>query len=553
MNLDLFTPRVATAPAGVRLRPYQQEACDRIDESLRTFRSTLASMATGTGKTTVFGEAVRRRAGRCLVLAHREELIEQASARIASQTGRQVSIEKADRYAPLVAQVVVASVQTLKPGRLERWPSGHFELVVVDEAHHAVADSYTRILKHFDTAKVLGVTATPDRGDERAMGQVFEDVAFVYDIGQAIDDDVLCKIRATQVFCDSIDLSGIKTVAGDLSADQLDAVMQTEQAIHEVVRPTLDLSGDRRTLVFTTSVALAHRMAEVFNRYRPDCARAVDGKTEAGQRKITLLDHQAGRYQFLVNVGVLTEGYDDPRIACVSMGRPTKSRALYAQMLGRGTRKAPDKADLLVLDFVGNTGRHRCMGPADVLGGKYPDDVVDRAAKAMADDPGADVLQALKDAERAARMEEAKAKAEEERRLRAKGKAEVKYKAVEVDPFTILGVRDPGEMGKGSWGDEPATDKQIDLLKGKGVELKNLTKRGASRLIGEIERRRLDGLSTFKQSRQLQRLGYDTKNMTFDQASALMSAVVANNWRRLTQQQEEAVMRTVNREPGVEG
>ncbi|HET6279432.1 MAG TPA: DEAD/DEAH box helicase, partial [Polyangia bacterium] len=338
------------------LRPYQVEAVQAIQDALKLTRSTLLVMATGLGKTQVFGAvtAAWPKPGRVLVLAHRDELLDQARRRLQQMTGEYVDLEQAE-FRASGARIVVGSVQTLsRPKRLERFPQDAFELVIVDEAHHAIAATYRRVLKWFEHAKVLGVTATPDRQDEQGMHNVFESVAYKREIEDGIKDGFLCPIRVTQIQVDKIELSAVRTTAGDLNQGDLDAVMSTEEVLHGVVDPTMKEAGDRRTIVFTTSVANAHRMAEIFNRYRIGCAQAVDGETATDKRRAILAGHKRGDFQFLVNVGVLTEGYDDPGVACVAMARPTKSRALYAQCAGRGLRIAPGKADCLLLDFVGN-------------------------------------------------------------------------------------------------------------------------------------------------------------------------------------------------------
>lgn len=532
------------APASVELRPYQVEAVSRVLDQLQRVRSTLLVMATGTGKTTVFADVIAKTEGKCLMLAHRDELIRQGARRIAQQTGKRVTVEKADERASYGAEVVVASVQTLsKDGRLQQFGPQEFALVICDEAHHGTAASYRKIFDHFEGAKILGVTATPDRADEAAMGAVFDDVAYIYEIQDAIRDGYLCRVRATQVLCDAIDLASVKTVAGDLNQGELDAVMSAEKALHQIARPTLELAGGRRTLVFTTSVENAHRLAEVFNRYRPDCAMAVDGGTDPVTRRRTLADHRAGRYQFLCNVGVLTEGYDDPGIACIAMGRPTKSRALYAQMAGRGTRIAPGKDDLLLLDFVGNSGRHALVSAADILAGKHPDEVLERAKKKIAENPGEDVGRAL--SESAAELEEEKRRSEERRnRIRAR----VAYQTRTVDPFGVFGVRDPRQEYGSRFGDAPASEAQLGLLGKLKIPVdENMTKRAASRLIGEAFRRREAGLCSFGQARVLQKYGHDTSAMRFETARLLMNAYAVNGWRRLG---EDVIRAVVGREPG---
>jgi superfamily II DNA or RNA helicase len=534
-----------TAPT-IELRPYQRLAVERIIDQHKRVRSTLLVMATGTGKTTVFADVVAKTPGKAIVLAHRGELIDQAAERIRKQTGKRVSIEKAQDYANRGADVVVASVQSLQGERLARWGKDEFSLVVADEAHHYLAPSFRRVLDHFSGAKILGVTATPDRADEAALGDVFDEVAHVYDITDAIADGYLCRIRAFQVQADAIDLAEVKTIAGDLNQGELDAVMSTERALHAIAKPTLDLADGRRTIVFTTSVENAHRLAEVFCRYKPESARAVDGTMGSEIRRRVLGDHRAGRFQVLCNVAVLTEGYDDPAVSCIAMGRPTKSRALYAQMAGRGTRIAPGKEDLLLLDFVGNSGRHALVSAADLLGGKYPEDVCQEARRKIADRPGYDATKALEEA--AAELAERERKKAAEALRRAKARARVGHTAQQIDPFKVMGVADPTTEFGSRFGDAPASEAQLRTLDRFGVPLpEGMTKRGASRLIGEAIRRREAGLCTFKQARRLQQFGYPTDRLSFVAASRMMSALAQNGWHRLPAPQVAAAM---ERQPG---
>lgn len=535
-SLSLFERPVAgpmTPALVIELWPNQVTALERIERSWASVRATLCVSCTGSGKTTIFSEAIKRRSGRALVIAHRDELIKQAARRISRYTGRNVQIEKAQKFASRQAEVVVASVQTLgKEQRLARWPADHFGTIIIDEAHHAPADSYRRILAHFGEAKVLGVTATPDRADELAMGSVFEDVAFVYEITDGIRDGILCRVRERIIDIQSIDLSDVATVAGDLSADQLDAVMSTEENLHKVVRAALGECGERKTMVFTTSVANAHRMAEIFRRYKPDCARAVDGTTEARERARHIDDHVARRYQYMVNVGVFTEGYDDKEIAAVVIGRPTKSRALFAQMAGRGTRIAPGKTDLLLLTFRGKDGRHSLVGMGDILAGKYPEGVVARA-KEIAEEGDGDSYEAMQQAVAEAEAERKKAERELELRRRSV-KAKVAYTAEEVDPFAFFGVRNPAEYGAaGRFGDGPPSEVQLEILRKAGVKPPaNLSHTGARRLIEGLDQRRRDGLCTLKQAAVLAKYGHATEGVTMAQASTLITALgVAHGWR----------------------
>lgn len=511
----------------VTLWPHQVAAVARIQEELRENRSTLLVMATGTGKTCTFADLIAKTPGRSLVLAHRDELVQQAAARIETQTGKRVGVEKAELRASLLDDVVVASVQTLRgEARRTRWPADHFSLVVIDEAHHAVADTYGYVIDHFSDAKLLGVTATPDRGDGEAMGKVFDTFAYRYDIADAIRDGILCPIRCTSIYVKGLDMSAVRTTAGDLNQGDLDTLM-TEEVLHGIAKPVLELAGDRRTLVFATSVVAAHKIAEIICRYKPAAARALDGSAPTEERRDTLRQYEAGSFQYLVNCALFTEGFDSPAISCVAVGRPTKSRSLYAQMIGRGTRTFPGKDNLLVLDFTGNAGRHQLMSPIDVLAGKYSDDVVARAKDVVAKEPGVDASDALARAEalvrREAEIAETAARAAERRHL----KAPVAYKAVDVNPFSVLGVSDPGEEFR-DMGGRPASDRQVAALGRWKIPVPmNCTTQQASKLLATAGKRADLGLCTFKQAEWLRKKGYDPSRVSFRRASEMLDAIFA--------------------------
>jgi superfamily II DNA or RNA helicase len=334
---------VTIASDGQALRKYQAEAVAGVLKQLEEFRSTIAVLPTGSGKTRIAAELIRHWPGRAMMIAHRDELLVQARTRLASETGEMVGLEQAQFFAG-DERVVVGSVQTLcMPARLERWQPDDFGLIIVDEAHHSPSKSYRRIIDHFSGAKIVGITATPDRADEKAMGQVFESVAYVYEIEDAINDGWLCPIRVRQVFIGEINLSACRTTAGDLNQGDLNAAMAVEEALHGVVKATIEQAGDSKTLVFTTSVENAKRLAEIFNRYKPDSARSVDGGTQIDDRRGILAAYKRGEFQYLTNCAIATEGFDEPEIACVAMARPTKSRSLFAQMVGRGLRIHPSK------------------------------------------------------------------------------------------------------------------------------------------------------------------------------------------------------------------
>jgi superfamily II DNA or RNA helicase len=232
---------------------------------------------------------------------------------------------------------------------------------------------------HFATARVLGVTATPRRADGKALADVFESVAFRMELREGIAGGWLAPITARRVVVESVDLSRVETRAGDFAQEHLAEAMDTERAIQGVVRPLLELAGERKTLVFAVDVSHAYALAEAINRIRPGAARAAHGELGADGRRALLADFRRGAFQFLANVQLYTEGFDEPAVECVAIARPTKSLGLYQQIVGRGTRLSPEtgKRDLLLLDFTGAAGRHRLIARR----GRHDDD--DRGARAV--------------------------------------------------------------------------------------------------------------------------------------------------------------------------
>src|SRR6185312_12864458 len=284
-------------------------------------------------------------------------------------------------------------------------------------------------------------------------------------------------------------------------------------------------AGDRRTIVFTTSVENAHRLAEIHNRYRRDAARAVDGGTDPRTRATTLRDHKTGVYQTLYNVGVLTEGYDDPAISCIVVARPTSSRALYAQCAGRGLRIAPGKTDCLLIDLVGNSGKHSLVTATDILAGKYDDDTLALAKQKVAESDGGML------AEEALEVE-ARRLAESARRARIQGT--VKTRAQVVDPFGVLHKKDPSTDEWSERYDTPASDASLEYLASFRIPIpERCTQKQASRLIAEGKRRRSEDLCTFPMMKTLQRRGIDASKMGFRRAKEIIAAIEANGWKPL--------------------
>jgi len=502
----------------MNLRPYQHQLVDNTIALIREGKkSALAVLPTGTGKTVCFASLIARMdefalGKRALVLAHREELIHQAADKIYRITGERPDIEMAGLHADVSvfhkARVVVASKDTLRGRRIEKFNPSDFGLIITDEAHHAVAASYRGIFNRFANVFHLGVTATPDRTDEEALGKVFGNVAMVYELPDAIRDGWLCPIVQQSVEVHGLDYSGVRTTAGDLNGRDLAEVMGNEKVLQQVADSTIQLSKGRKTLVFAppgfkkhgdNAFRTSERLTEIFNRHSEGMARLVMGTTPTDERAAVLRDFRDGKFPVLVNVGVLTEGFDDPSIEVIAMARATKSRSLYSQIVGRGTRPLPGIVDGVesaeerraaisasrkptceVLDFEGNAGNHQLVHVADILGGNYTEKEIALAEKKVRAAGGAvDVQVSLEEA-----RDEIRRKADFEKMRRAAIRGKATYSLTQVDPFEAMHIHRPVSRG---WDRaEPATEKQVGLLRKYKLNRDGLTKREASALIGQL-------------------------------------------------------------------
>lgn len=500
----------------MNLRPYQQAALEAVRAAYRQkHRAALVVMPTGTGKTVLFAEISRLAKGPVLVLAHRQELVEQARAKIAAWCNDVVAVEMAQRRdftrpdgsRPKIA---VASIQTLQK-RLHELPRDAFRIVVVDEAHHATADSYRAVLDHFD-AHLLGVTATPDRSDRVPLGTVFSTVAFEYDMRTAIRDGFLCPIRSFVVQTKA-DFSHVRKVAGELATRDVEAVLNQELHLAEIAAPILRERGSRPTIVFAASVAHAHSLARVMNELAgsPDFAAAVDGSTPFELRAPTLDRFRQRAIQVLVNCSLFTEGFDVPDIALVAIARPVLSRAFYAQMVGRGTRIAPGKQDLLVLDFVPTNCRHSLAQAVDIFAAADPE--VQQRARRIAAEASAEG--------QAIALEQALELAQQEQEAQ---QATVAYQLQRRDPFASIGI-DLSAYARRSRGGETASAEQLEFFRRAGLPTEpvaRLSRQQAEALREALLDRKAVGLCTPKQAKQLVACGIDPRDLYYDEAKELL-------------------------------
>lgn len=451
---------------------------------------------------------------------------------------------------------------------------------LVHNCHHAPADSWRRVIGHYQKnpdTKLLGLTATPDRADEIALGTMFESVAYDYEILDAIRQGYLVDIEQFRVFLGDLDLSKVRTTAGDLNHVDLANVLESEGNVHGMAHAILEKCADKKTLVFTESVHQSELICSILNAKKAGCAVWASGKTEDEERARILQRFAAGDVQFAVNCALWTEGFDLPSIEAIALCKPTKSRALQAQMIGRGLRPLPGtveelgsdserrceigasaKRSCLILDFVGNCGRHQLVSPADILGGRILPEVLERA-KVILNKGGGSAVGAIKaarqqlDQEEKDRLEEQarQKKAEEERiaqaikrreeqeRKRQEKLMEVRqrmnircdYKAVKVDAFSAVGLERSNPRG---WdAGKTLTPKQRMILKKGGVDASKLSYSDARAMIGEIMARWDSGLCSVPQAKLLTRYGYDARTITRVQARILIDKLKANGWKRL--------------------
>jgi superfamily II DNA or RNA helicase len=511
------------------LRPYQQGARDAIHTEWENGHTrTLLVLPTGTGKTIVFASvaADQVRAGdRVLILAHRGELLEQAADKLQRSTGLVSAVEKAESTClNSWFRVVVGSVQTLqRTARLERFPRDYFGTIIIDEAHHAITDGYRRILDYFESAKVLGVTATPDRGDMRNLGEVFDSLAYEYKLTDAIKEGYLCKIMA-QTIPLQLDISSVTLSGGDYAVADLGTAL--DPYLEQIAAEMAVRCKGRKTVVFLPLIRTSQKFRDLLN---AKGFRAAEVNGQSADRKEVLADFDAGKYNVLCNSMLLTEGWDCPSVDCVVVLRPTKVRSLYSQMVGRGTRLSPGKTDLLLLDFLWMTDKHELCRPADLV---CEDRTVARQMTEHLAETGCpeDIEEAAAQASEdvVAQREEALAKQlEEQRRKKAKLVDPLQYE------MSIQAEDLAGYVPAFGWEAGPPSDKQTAALEKLGILPDAVESAGkAALLLDRLHKRQTEGLTTPKQIRLLERYGFrHVGSWSFDAASRMINRIAAGGWR----------------------
>lgn len=546
----------------IQLRPYQADAFSEIMKGFESgSRSQLLILPTGCGKTVLFSavcQATIEAGGRVLVLAHREELIQQAANTLAG-FGMNPVIEMAGNHAmPRFTKskrtpgahmetlwgdevdpdsdpkCVVGSVQTFQGKRLTAWPPGWFQLVVCDEAHHATADSYRRAIDHLKPQWYLGVTATWDRSDKTPIvgpNQVFERVAYEYTILEAVNSGFLAPPKCVYLPT-TVNLDKIRTTAGDLNAGDLEKAIAP--AIGELVNAAMPFFRERRaSIVFTPDVGSAEAVASaisgmVDSKGKPCGVPAISVSGRDEDRTEIVRDFKEGRYRVITNCQLLTEGFDAPFVDTVVLMRPTKSRSLAVQMIGRATRIYPGKSDCLILGYDFPTLKHKLVHPVEIFHGPGLDPVDVDAAKRIVNGGGErDLLKAVQRAEEARK---------EKVRLRVTAK-ERRGEATHFDPLIgdYDGLAKPEFKDSDAAFQRRATEGQVNLLQRFGFdprEVETWTRSRAGAVIDAMIKRAKLNLATKKQVELLNRFGVpNAADLKMDQASKIIDKIKASGWK----------------------
>lgn len=513
----------------MELRPYQKEAAASIFDSWNTgIKKTLLVLPTGTGKTVVFAKVAEKcvsMGNNVLILAHRGELLQQAADKIAKVTGLSCAVEKAQESClGSFFRITVGSIQSLmREKRLSLFDKEYFDTIIIDEAHHVLSDGYLKVLDYFGGANVLGVTATPDRGDMRNLGQFFENLSYEYTLPRAIKDGYLSPIKAVTIPL-TLDLSSVGVQAGDFKASDIGNAL--DPYLDKIADEMTVYCKDRKTVVFLPLVKTSQKFCEILNRKG---FRAAEVNGDSKDRATVLKDFDENKYNVLCNSMLLTEGWDCPDVDCVIVLRPTKVRSLYSQMVGRGTRLAPGKDHLLLLDFLWHTERHELCHPAHLIcedaevAKKMTENI-----EAAAGEP-VDIEEAEKQASDDVQMQREEALANTLKEMRTR-----KRKLVDPLQFEMSIAESDlsGYVPSFGWEMAPASEKQLGALEKFGIYPDDVDNAGkAALLLDKLEKRRNAGLTTPKQIRFLENKGFlHVGTWQFNDAKKLIDRIASNGW-----------------------
>lgn len=516
----------------MELRPYQQQAKDAIfSEWENGVKKTLLVLPTGCGKTIVFAKVAEecvKGGSRVLILAHRGELLDQAADKIGKSTGLGCATEKAEQTClGSWFRIVVGSVQSMmREKRLNQFPNDYFNTIIIDEAHHCISDSYQKVLRHFPDAEVLGVTATPDRGDMQNLGTVFESLAYEYTLPKAIKEGYLSPIKAVTIPL-KIDMSAVGVQAGDFKSGDIATAL--DPYLESIAEEMEKYCSNKKTVVFLPLVKTSQKFRDILNNHG---FKAAEVNGDSKDRAEILEAFDKDQYNVLCNSMLLTEGWDCPSVDCIVVLRPTKVRSLYCQMVGRGTRLSPEtnKDHLLLLDFLWHTERHELCHPASLICESA--EVAQKMTENMEKDAGCVID--IEEAEKAA-SEDVVAQREE---ALAKQLSEMKRRKKRlVDPLqfemSIQAEDLSGYVPAFGWEMAPPSDGQKKTLEKLGILPDAIENAGkASKILDRLDKRRREGLTTPKQIRFLESRGFQhVGTWQFETAKNMIDRIAGNGWR----------------------
>ena len=516
----------------MELRPYQQQAKDAIfSEWENGIKKTLLVLPTGCGKTIVFAKVAEecvKGGSRVLILAHRGELLDQAADKIGKSTGLGCATEKAEQTClGSWFRIVVGSVQSMmRETRPPQFPNDYFNTIIIDEAHHCISDSYQKVLRHFPDAEVLGVTATPDRGDMQNLGTVFESLAYEYTLPKAIKEGYLSPIKAVTIPL-KIDMSAVGVQAGDFKSGDIATAL--DPYLESIAEEMEKYCSNKKTVVFLPLVKTSQKFRDILNNHG---FKAAEVNGDSKDRAEILEAFDKDQYNVLCNSMLLTEGWDCPSVDCIVVLRPTKVRSLYCQMVGRGTRLSPEtnKDHLLLLDFLWHTERHELCHPASLICESA--EVAQKMTENMEKDAGCVID--IEEAEKAA-SEDVVAQREE---ALAKQLSEMKRRKKRlVDPLqfemSIQAEDLSGYVPAFGWEMAPPSDGQKKTLEKLGILPDAIENAGkASKILDRLDKRRREGLTTPKQIRFLESRGFQhVGTWQFETAKNMIDRIAGNGWR----------------------
>lgn len=414
----------------------------------------------------------------------------------------------------------------MREKRLNQFPNNYFNTIIIDEAHHCISESYQKVLRHFPDAEVLGVTATPDRGDMQNLGTVFESLAYEYTLPRAIKEGYLSPIKAVTIPL-KIDMSAVGVQAGDFKSGDIATAL--DPYLESIAEEMEKYCSDKKTVVFLPLVKTSQKFRDILNNHG---FRAAEVNGDSKDRAEILEAFDKDQYNVLCNSMLLTEGWDCPSVDCIVVLRPTKVRSLYCQMVGRGTRLSPEtnKDHLLLLDFLWHTERHELCHPASLICESA--EVAQKMTENMEKDAGC--IMDIEEAERTA-SEDVVAQREE---ALAKQLSEMKRRKKKlVDPLqfemSIQAEDLSGYVPAFGWEMAPPSDKQKQTLEKLGILPDAIENAGkASKILDRLDKRRREGLTTPKQIRFLESRGFQhVGTWQFETAKNMIDRIAGNGWR----------------------